>query len=64
MSARRDDGATVVEFGIVALLVFTLLLAIFEFGLLFRDNLTATDAVSDATRVGAIVGPDISPCPA
>lgn len=57
---RSDRGATLVELAIVSLLVFTMFLAIFEFGLLFRDNLTATDAVSDATRIGAIVGPDVN----
>ena len=49
------------ELAIVGLLVFTLFLAMFEFGLLFRDNLTATDAIADAARIGAIVGPDTSP---
>ncbi len=57
---RRDDGATVVEMSIVAVLVFTVLLAVFEFGSLYRDSLTATDAVADATRIGAIVGPDVA----
>lgn len=57
--SRDDRGATLVELAIVGLLVFTLILAMFEFGLLFRDNLTATDAVGDAARIGAIVGPDV-----
>ncbi len=57
----RDDGATLVEMSIVAILVFTVLLAILEFGSLYRDSLTATDAVSDATRIGAIMGPDVQP---
>lgn len=56
---RRDDGATLVEISIVATLVFTVFLAMFEFGTLYRDSLTATDAVSDATRIGAIIGPDV-----
>lgn len=45
---------------IVGLLVFTMILAMFEFGLLFRDNMTATDAAADATRIGAIIGPDVA----
>ena len=57
---RLERGATLVETAIVGLLVFTLILGVFEFGLLFRDNLTATDAVADAVRIGAIVGPDVS----
>lgn len=56
---RRDDGATLVELSIVATLVFTVLLAMFEFGTLYRDGLSATDAVADATRIGAIIGPDV-----
>lgn len=56
---RRDDGATLVEMSIVAVLVFTLFLAFFEFGSLYRDSLSATDAVGDATRIGAIMGPDV-----
>lgn len=56
---RSDAGATLVELAIVGLLVFTFLLAVFEFGLLFRDNLTTNDAVADATRIGAIMGPDV-----
>lgn len=58
---RRERGATLVEMAIVGLVVFTLFLGLFEFGLLFRDNLTATDAVADAARIGALVGPDVSP---
>ena len=51
---------TLVELAIVGTIVFTLFLAVFEFGLLFRDNLTTTDAVADATRIGAIIGPDVA----
>ncbi|MDE0803530.1 MAG: pilus assembly protein [Acidimicrobiales bacterium] len=60
--ARRPDdrGATLVELTIVGLLVLTMFLALFEFGLLFRDNLTTTDAVADATRVGGLMGPDVA----
>lgn len=57
--ARGDSGATLVELAIVGLLVFTMFLAVFEFGLLFRDNLTTNDAIADATRIGAIMGPDV-----
>lgn len=58
--ARRGDrGATLVELSIVALVVFVTILALIEFGLVFRDNLTATDAVADATRIGGVVGPGV-----
>lgn len=58
-SGRREEGAALVEIALVATLVFTIFLAMFEFGLLFRDSLTVTDAVSDATRIAAVIGPDI-----
>lgn len=58
---RGEKGATLVEMSIVGLLVLLVFLAIYEFGLLFRDNLSLTDAVSDATQIGAIVGPDVLP---
>lgn len=60
-SGRSDRGTTLVEMSIVGILVLLVFMAIYEFGLLFRDNLSLTDAVSDATRIGAIVGPDVLP---
>lgn len=56
-----EAGATLVETAIVAVVVLTMFLAIFEFGLLFRDNLSASDAVADAVRSAAVVGPDVAP---
>lgn len=59
---RQHDerGVTLVETAIVGVIVFTFFLAIFEFGLLFRDNLSASDAVADATRIGAVMGPGVA----
>lgn len=55
---RRTRGVAIIEAAIVAPVIFTLILAIFEFGLYFRDSLTLGDAAADAARIGAIVGRD------
>ncbi|WP_436794040.1 TadE/TadG family type IV pilus assembly protein [Actinospongicola halichondriae] len=57
---RSEAGATLVEMAIVAILFFVVVFAMTEYGLLFRDNLTATDAVADAARIGGVVGPAVS----
>ena len=55
--ARRDEeGAALVEFAIVAVLLFTLLFGIIEFGLAFRDRLTMANASQSAARVLAALG--------
>ncbi|MDZ7674704.1 MAG: TadE/TadG family type IV pilus assembly protein [Acidimicrobiales bacterium] len=56
----EDRGTTLIETAIVGLLVFFLFLAIFEFGTVFRDSLTTSDAVADAARIGAVVGPGVT----
>jgi Flp pilus assembly protein TadG len=56
---RRDDrGLAVVEAAVIAPVLLTVLLLIFEYGLYFRDSLTTSDAVEDGARVGAIIGSD------
>lgn len=60
-AGRRERGVTTIETAIIGPLVILIMLAIFEFSLVFRDYLILGDAVSDAARVGAIVGPDVSP---
>ena len=57
---RRERGVALVEIAIVAPIVFALVFGIMEYGLTFRDQLTAQDAVGDAARLGAIVGPDVT----
>lgn len=57
----RQRGASLAETAIVSLLVFSLIFAILEFALVFRDYLTVGDAVGDAARMGAVVGPDEDP---
>ena len=55
---RRDGerGASLVEFAVIAPLLFVLLFGIVEMGLAFRDRLTVSSAVSAAARIGSVVG--------
>jgi len=55
---NNDDGASLVEFTIVATLLFTLLFGIIEFGFAFRDRLTIANATQSAARTGASMGSD------
>ena len=52
---KSERGATMVEFAIIALLLFTLILGIVEFGWLFFGWITLTGAVREGAR-RAIVG--------
>jgi hypothetical protein len=54
-----DRGAALVEFALVTPIFFVLVLGIFEFGLVYRDKITISDAVNDAARAGAIAGNDL-----
>ena len=56
---HRERGATLVEFALIALVFFTLIFGIFEFGMVFRSRTTTKDAASDGARIGAIQGPGI-----
>lgn len=56
---RLDErGSSLVEFSIVASLMFMLLFGIIEFGLAFRDRLTVTNAVQGSARVVSALGDD------
>jgi Flp pilus assembly protein TadG len=50
----RDDGAALVEFAIVATLLFTLFFAVFEFGLIFKDNILVGQAAANGARVASL----------
>jgi Flp pilus assembly pilin Flp len=53
--ARRDSrGATIVEFALVASLVFMLLITAIDFGLIIIGNSTGTNAAREGARVGII----------
>ncbi|HEX9853901.1 MAG TPA: TadE/TadG family type IV pilus assembly protein [Acidimicrobiia bacterium] len=55
---RFERGTTILEFTIVASLLFSMLFGIIEFGLAFRDRLTISNATQNAARVGAARGDD------
>lgn len=42
---------------LVAPVFFAIVLGIFEFGLIYRDVLTTSDAVANGARSGAVIGP-------
>jgi len=48
-----DDGAAAVEFALVSLLLFTLLLGIMEFSLVMRDSVAITSAVRTGARIAS-----------
>ncbi|QGG95698.1 TadE/TadG family type IV pilus assembly protein [Actinomarinicola tropica] len=52
-----DRGAALLETLLVAPVFFALVLGIFEFGLIYRDILTTSDAVANGARTGAVIGP-------
>jgi hypothetical protein len=57
--ATGDRGAALVEFALISPVFLVIVFAIFEFGLVYRDSLTISDAVNDAARSGAIAGNDL-----
>ena len=59
-----DEGAAAVEFALVSLLLFTLLLGIMEFSLLMRDNVAISSAVRTGARIAsAEAGGGPASCP-
>lgn len=62
LSTRRrpdDRGAALMEAVLVTPVLFALILGIFEFGLIYRDVLTTSDAAANGARRGALIGPRI-----
>ncbi len=62
LGAQR--GATIVEFAIIASLLFTLLLTIADFGQLFWTNLTMQHAVREGTRYAVTGSTSLASTPA
>lgn len=54
----EEEGASLLEFTVIATLLFTLLFGIIEFGFAFRDRLTIANATQSAARTGASMGAD------
>jgi hypothetical protein len=57
--AAGDGGAVLVETAMVMPIVMLLLMAVFEYGVFYRDMLGASDAVENGAKYGAIQGPDL-----
>lgn len=53
-----ERGAGIVEFALVALLLFTLSAGAFDYGQAWRTGLTANEAVRTGARVGSAAGPE------
>ena len=53
-----EDGSSLVEFALVASVLFMLVFGIVEFGLAFRDRLTMANVTQGASRVAAALGND------
>jgi Flp pilus assembly pilin Flp len=51
-----QDGSSMVEFALVAVLLLMIIFGIVEYGLAFRDRLTIGNAGQSAARVGTAVG--------
>jgi Flp pilus assembly pilin Flp len=63
-SRRDDEGAAAVEFALVALLLFSLLIGIIEITLLLRDNVSVSSAVRTGARIAsAEAGAGPGTCP-
>ena len=54
---NNEQGTTMIEFAFVAMLLFTLLFGIIEFGWIFNGYITLTSAAQEGARM-AIVGED------
>ncbi|MFA5564936.1 MAG: TadE/TadG family type IV pilus assembly protein [Acidimicrobiia bacterium] len=56
-----DRGAAMLETALITPVFFALIFGIIEFGLVYRDTLTAADAAGSGARMGAILGPRPTP---
>ncbi|MEZ5136735.1 MAG: pilus assembly protein [Acidimicrobiales bacterium] len=59
-SARRcsgDQGVAIIEAALIMPVFLVLVFGIFEYGVVFRDYLTAADATAEAAKIGSIQGP-------
>jgi Flp pilus assembly protein TadG len=54
LSLKNQKGQTMVEFAIVVPIVLLILFAIIQFGILFHNYVTLTDAVRAGARQGAV----------
>lgn len=54
----RERGASLVEFALIAPLLFTMLFGIVELGIGLRDQLTMSNAVTTGARIGSVTSTD------
>jgi Flp pilus assembly protein TadG len=54
LSAKNQSGQAMVEFAVIVPIVLLILFAIIQFGILFRNYVTLTDAVRAGARQGAV----------
>lgn len=57
---RDDRGAALLEAALVTPLFLLLVFGVFEFGLMYRDVLSSSDAAANGARRGAVIGPRIT----
>lgn len=57
---KRQDGQSVVEFALVLPLLALILMSILQFGILFNNYLTLTDAVRAGARKAAVSRHDVN----
>ena len=55
---KKESGAALVEFAFIAPLLIVLLFGIIEMGLALRDQLTMSNSVTSAARIGSVLGDD------
>jgi Flp pilus assembly pilin Flp len=58
---RDERGTAIVEFALIAPILFLILFGIIEFGFVFKDSLTLTNMTRSGVRTGAAVGNATSP---
>lgn len=57
-NTKEESGAALVEFAFILPLLLVLLFGIVEMGLALRDQLTMSNAVTGAARIGSVLGDD------
>jgi Flp pilus assembly protein TadG len=53
-SLRREEGASLVEFAIIAPILFLILFGLIDFGFIYNDFLSVRQGVRDGARQGAV----------
>ena len=54
LSTRNEDGQAMVEFALVAPILFLILFAIIQFGIVFMHSVALTDAVRTGARKASV----------